>query len=44
MACLQQRVFDEGRAGFVDVVHQDVVLRMEAGQPVAGELMLARRT
>lgn len=30
-------------AGFVDVVHEDVVLRMESGQPVAGALMLARR-
>jgi predicted TPR repeat methyltransferase len=31
-------------AGFVDIVHEDVVLRMESGQPVAGALMLARRT
>jgi predicted TPR repeat methyltransferase len=31
-------------AGFAEVIHEDVVLRMESGQPVAGALVLARRT
>lgn len=30
-------------AGFVDVVGEDAVLRLESGRPVAGELLLARR-
>jgi predicted TPR repeat methyltransferase len=30
-------------AGFVDVVREAVVLRFESGEPVAGELLLARR-
>jgi predicted TPR repeat methyltransferase len=39
-----QRLVDElHAAGFVDVVREAVTLRREAGQPVAGELLLARK-
>ncbi|MBB5208313.1 tetratricopeptide repeat protein [Chiayiivirga flava] len=31
------------QTGFVDIVHETVVLRMESGDPVQGELVLARR-
>jgi predicted TPR repeat methyltransferase len=30
-------------AGFVDIVREAIVVRLESGQPVAGELILARR-
>ena len=36
-------VAELAEAGFVDIAHDAVVLRMESGQPVAGELLLARR-
>jgi predicted TPR repeat methyltransferase len=38
-----ERVVIELReAGFVDVAREAIVLRLESGQPVAGELLLAR--
>jgi len=36
-------VAELAEAGFVDIARDAVVLRMESGQPVAGELLLARR-
>lgn len=30
-------------AGFVDIVHEAIVVRLESGQPVAGALLVARR-
>jgi len=40
---VDQVMADLAGAGFVEVVQEGIVLRMESGQPVAGAMVLARR-